>query len=101
MLYSRQSRQYRHNLRGYGMNNVWQLQKAKNSFSELVNEALMHGPQIITRHGEETAVLMSMVDYKKKTQGRKSLMSILRRFPKEIPLDLTRNKSNKSRDVDL
>lgn len=83
------------------MNNIWQLQKAKNCFSEVVNEALTHGPQIITRHGEEKVVVMSMADYKKKIVKRKSLSAILAGFPGNIALDLTRNKSTESRDVDL
>jgi len=83
------------------MNNTWQLQEAKNCFSEVVNEALLHGPQIITRHGEETAVVMSITDYKKKISGGKSLLSILRSFPKDLEIDLTRDKSTKSRDVQL
>jgi antitoxin Phd len=83
------------------MSNTWQLQEAKNCFSEVVNEALAHGPQIITRHGEETAVVISIADYKKKISGGKSLLNILRSFPKDIELNLTRDKSTKSRDVQL
>ncbi len=30
----------------------WQLQEAKQKFSELVRRALDEGPQIVTRHGE-------------------------------------------------
>ena len=81
--------------------NTWQLQEAKNCFSEVVNEALAHGPQIITRHGEETAVVISIADYKKKISSDKSLLSILRSFPKDLEIDLTREKSTKSRDVEL
>jgi antitoxin Phd len=83
------------------MNKLWQLQEAKNCFSEVVNEALLHGPQIITRHGQETAVLMSIADYKKKLSDGKSLINILRGFPKDIELDLARDKSTKSRDLQL
>jgi antitoxin Phd len=39
--------------------NRWQLQDAKARFSELVDRALSDGPQIVTRHGEETAVVVS------------------------------------------
>jgi len=83
------------------MNKIWQLQEAKNRFSEVVNEALKHGPQIITRHGEETVVVVSIDEYRKKISPQKSLYAILRGFPKGIEIDLTRDKSTKSRDVDL
>ncbi len=83
------------------MNRTWQLQEAKNRFSEVVNEALQHGPQIITRHGEETVVVISIKDYKNKILPKKSLHTILRGFPKGESLDLARDKSTKSRDVDV
>ena len=83
------------------MSNTWQLQKAKNCFSEVVNEALTHGPQIITRHGEEKVVVMSIVDYKQNMPGVNSLLALLRGFPRGVTLDLARNKSTQSRDVDL
>lgn len=33
------------------MNTIWQVQEAKNRFSEMIAQALSAGPQIITRHG--------------------------------------------------
>ncbi|MBW8004145.1 MAG: type II toxin-antitoxin system Phd/YefM family antitoxin, partial [Planctomycetes bacterium] len=45
------------------MKNVWQLQEAKAKFSKVINEAIQHGPQIITKHGIETALLISINDY--------------------------------------
>lgn len=83
------------------MSKKWQLQEAKNSFSEVVNEALVNGPQIVTRHGEDTVVIMSMLDYKKKVREGKSLHEILSSFPKNTDIDVTRNKSTKTRDIQL
>lgn len=40
------------------MGNVWQVQDAKARFSELLETSLGEGPQIITRRGIETAVLV-------------------------------------------
>lgn len=34
---------------------VWQVQEAKNRFSELIEQALKNGPQVITRHGRAVA----------------------------------------------
>ncbi|NCP41301.1 MAG: type II toxin-antitoxin system Phd/YefM family antitoxin [Rhodoferax sp.] len=33
------------------MNAIWQVQEAKNRFSEMIEQALSTGPQVITRHG--------------------------------------------------
>ena len=37
---------------------IWQLQEAKARFSELVNAVLKRGPQVISRRGIPTAVLV-------------------------------------------
>lgn len=44
-------------------NDTWQLQEAKNRFSEVVKKALAEGPQIVTRHGEEIVVIVSKAEY--------------------------------------
>ena len=33
------------------MTTVWQVQEAKNRFSEMIEQTLSQGPQVITRHG--------------------------------------------------
>jgi antitoxin Phd len=38
---------------------VWQLQKAKTQLSKVIEDANNKGPQIITRHGAERAVVLS------------------------------------------
>lgn len=43
----------------------WQLQDAKARFSELVDEAVAKGPQIITRRGIETAVVVSIDEWRR------------------------------------
>ena len=40
------------------MSNVWQVQDAKARFSEMLETSLTEGPQIVTRRGVETAVLV-------------------------------------------
>ncbi len=34
------------------LQSVWQVQEAKNRFSELIEAALAQGPQVVTRHGK-------------------------------------------------
>lgn len=43
----------------------WQLQDAKQRFSELVRSAEADGPQIVTRHGEEVAVVIDIREYRR------------------------------------
>jgi len=42
----------------------WQVQEAKSRLSEVIEAANNAGPQIITRHGEERAVVLSIHDYR-------------------------------------
>jgi len=43
----------------------WQLQTAKNRFSEVVNRAITDGAQTITRHGKPVVVVMSQEEFRK------------------------------------
>jgi antitoxin Phd len=38
---------------------TWKLQDAKARFSEVVDRALRDGPQVVTRHGENTVVIVA------------------------------------------
>lgn len=42
---------------------AWQLQEAKARFSEFLNAALKKGPQVVTRRGAETAVLVPIEEW--------------------------------------
>ena len=42
---------------------TWQVQDAKTHFSAMLDQALNEGPQTITRHGAERAVVLSIKDY--------------------------------------
>ncbi len=44
---------------------TWQLQEAKNKFSEVVDTSVKNGPQIISRRGRNTAVVISFEDYRR------------------------------------
>ena len=56
------------------MTDTWQIQDAKNKLSEVIARALKQGPQLITRHGEKTVVVVSYAEYEKlrKSQGKLS-----------------------------
>ncbi|HAZ07284.1 MAG TPA: type II toxin-antitoxin system prevent-host-death family antitoxin [Elusimicrobia bacterium] len=83
------------------MKNHWQLQEAKSRFSEVVDEALSHGPQQITRHGEEVVVILSTKEFKKLTRPKGDIVSFFSRSPfGEVDIDLSRSKE-KARGLDL
>jgi len=44
---------------------IWQLQEAKQKFSQLVRRAIEEGPQTVTRHGEEAVVVMSASEFRR------------------------------------
>lgn len=43
---------------------AWQVQEAKQRFSRLVETAQTKGPQVVTRHGKEVVVVLSIEDYR-------------------------------------
>lgn len=72
----------------------WRLQDAKTKFNELVKQAVTHGPQYITEHGEPTVVILSAEDYHKLTNPAQSLVEFFQSSPlKGVVLDLKRDQS--------
>jgi prevent-host-death family protein len=43
----------------------WQLQDAKARFSQLIDDTLEKGPQIVTRRGIDTAVVVSFEEWRR------------------------------------
>jgi prevent-host-death family protein len=80
----------------------WQLQEAKNKFSEVVEEALLHGPQVITRRGIEAVIVLSYEEYRKLLLAQKPLSAFFHESPlAEEPLDFTRDTSGLRDDIIL
>lgn len=44
------------------MSAVWQVQEAKNHFSEVIDRALREGPQTVTRHGKPVVRVVAVSD---------------------------------------
>ena len=42
------------------MGDVWQVQEAKNRFSEVIERALRDGPQVVTRHGRPVVKVVAL-----------------------------------------
>jgi prevent-host-death family protein len=49
---------------------AWQLQEAKQRFSEVVRRALTEGPQWVTRHGRRVVVVVAADDFEAAGRGR-------------------------------
>jgi antitoxin Phd len=84
------------------MARVWQIQEAKNKFSEVVAEALKNGPQIITKRGVETVIVLSYDEYRTAMLSKKKLSDFFQESPlAQADLDLRRDKSGLRTDVSL
>ena len=57
---------------------TWPVQDAKSRFSEFLDACVHDGPQVVTRRGAETAVLVSMPEWKRLHESaRPSLKALL------------------------
>ena len=83
----------------------WALSEAKAKFSEVVDRAVNHEPQEITRNGKPVAVLVSQDEWlrSKRTvvHNQRSMADFFRNSPlRDSHIDLRRSKSP-ARKVDL
>jgi prevent-host-death family protein len=78
----------------------WQLQQAKQQLSRLVQHAIQDGPQVITRHGEEVVVVVSIEEYRRLSGSKPDFKEYLLSGPDLSLLDLERVKDH-PRDVEL
>ena len=60
----------------------WQIQDAKQRFSEMIRAVMNEGPQVITRHGEEVAVVVDIGEYRRLTRPSVDLVTVLLGGPK-------------------
>ncbi len=70
--------------------NIWPVQDAKSRFSELLDACVSEGPQLLTRRGIDTAVMVPIAEWQRLTNAaRPSLKSLLLseadRFALELP----------------
>lgn len=79
---------------------TWQLQDAKQKFSQLVKKAQDEGPQVVTRHGEEVAVVISAKTYRELSGKGQDFKAFLLAGPDLADLDIERD-SEPTRTVEL
>jgi antitoxin Phd len=57
---------------------TWQVQDAKAKFSEFLEASLKDGPQVVTKRGVETAVLLPIEEWRRlQREARPSLKELL------------------------
>jgi antitoxin Phd len=75
------------------MTRIWQRSEAEENLGEVINEALSHGPQMITKSGDETVIVLAYADYQKILHPQK-LSEFFRESPLAgLDLDLNRDQS--------
>lgn len=78
---------------------TWSVFDAKAKFSEVVDLAVEQGPQIVTKRGEPTAVILSISDYQRLRGPKESFKEFLSNGPLgDIQLD---RLEGPGREIDL
>jgi prevent-host-death family protein len=79
---------------------TWQVQEAKTRLSEVIERARTEGPQTITRHGRERAVVLSIDAYRALVAHRPDFKAHLLGGPKVDDFTIERDRDT-GRDVEL
>ena len=68
---------------------AWQVQEAKQRFSEVVRAAEAGAPQLITRRGQAVAVVVDIETYHRLTSDQPDFAAFLRSGPRfdDLPLE--------------
>jgi prevent-host-death family protein len=69
----------------------WQVQEAKQRFSEVVRRASAEGPQVVTRHGHDVVVVVDAVEFKRLTGGSPDFKAFLATAPDIDALEIERS----------
>jgi antitoxin Phd len=81
---------------------AWQLQEAKQRFSELVRRTLEEGPQVVTRHGEEVVVVVPAGEFQRTSGEKLDFKEYLMSAPEGLELRIPERPPNDfPREVDL
>lgn len=78
----------------------WQVQEAKARLSELLEKTQSEGPQVITRHGVDRAVVIDVETYEQLVGEKASLIAYLLSGPAFDDFEIERSQEL-GREVDL
>jgi prevent-host-death family protein len=80
----------------------WQLQEAKQKFSELARRASEEGPQVVTRRGEEVVVVVPAEEFRRMSEQKPDFKEYLMSAPEGLELIIPERPPNDfPREVDL
>lgn len=79
---------------------TWQVQTAKQRFSELVERAVSEGPQVVTKHGRETVVVLEIGEYRRLVGVPMDFKEFLLSMPRGDDLEIERSK-DLPREIDF
>jgi prevent-host-death family protein len=80
---------------------MWAVADAKARFSEMIDRVLSSGPQVITRNGKKTVVVVSADEWERRTRRRGSLAEFFGASPlRESGLEVER-PSDGPREIPL
>jgi prevent-host-death family protein len=86
----------------------WQLQDAKNRFSEVVKKARDEGPQTVTVHGQRAAVVVSALEFDALVKLRMSFVDFLlsdtpdgERWPDDLVDAINNRSTDTGREIDV
>jgi antitoxin Phd len=70
---------------------TWSVQDAKARFSEFLEAAVKHGPQVVTKRGVETAVLVPVKEWRRLNSGPNGTKPNLKELllgpgPRDLPI---------------
>lgn len=72
---------------------TWQIQQAKARLSDVIEQAQVEGPQFITRHGLQRAVILSTDEYERLSGVNGNLIHHLLNGPKIEGFEVTRDNA--------
>ena len=75
----------------------WQLQEAKARLSELIDDSLTKGPQTVTRRGIDTAVIVSIEDWRRINGACPTLKDVLLCDGPRFEIPIPKRGTTKSR----
>jgi prevent-host-death family protein len=70
----------------------WQVQEAKQRFSELLRKAQIDGPQYVTKHGKDVAVVIDIEEYHRLSGHTMNFKEYLESMPKGDYIDFEEDR---------
>lgn len=79
----------------------WQVADAKAHFSEMIERALTEGPQVVTRNGKRTVVVVPVEEWERKAKRQGSLADFFSTSPLRGSRLNVERRRDLPRDIDL